>query len=58
MLVPQAAYTCVGTSQNQGWERWEEEARINVMWERYSKAGDTGVEIGSPALFLCSKILI
>lgn len=31
VLVPQPAHTCTRTSQNQGWERWEEEARIYVM---------------------------
>lgn len=57
VLVPQPAHTCIRTSQNWGWERWEEEARINVVWQRHSKAGDTSVETGSPAFF-CSKILI
>lgn len=58
VLVPQPARTCIRTSQNRRWEGWEEEARINAVWERRTKAGDTNVEIGSPAVFLCSEILI
>lgn len=39
-------------------KRYEEKARINALWERCTKEKDTNVEIGSPAVFFCSKIFI
>lgn len=57
VLVAQTAHTCIKLART-GDGRGGNRKPGLMLWERCSKAGDTSVEIGSPAVFFCSKIFI